>query len=391
MALEDSTRSDYHSKLRTLNLLKNFIEHGEYADKRKGREGAVCRVATSKVSRRQIYSSAIRSYFAYNGPQLPRDMSFPKFKIKTTKIFMKLDTAHKIITCLKEPYHTLATCALYGGLGRKEALSLNTLWKQIHPELQASIQSQVQEGKDPIRVDFDGRKKNPNPYFTFLPASLLQPFADKDIPFLVFSKSKKKLRPTNESDLQTAWSYAKKRAGIQGKQTFHMVRDLFITNFYKIGADVTTSQFLTGHEVDKNRYLQINQAPERAQKEWQKYRQFLDTGIDSEAQEQVEKLRKQMTDDHRRLEYQEAQDMRLLKENESLELAINKMEDRVSKLLSTHASELSKRDERIDFLEDTLSELVKVSKKEAFPHDDPKWQREFEKRMRRFKQSRKGT
>ncbi|MFH0848803.1 MAG: tyrosine-type recombinase/integrase [archaeon] len=178
--------------------------------------------------------------------------------------FMELDTAQKIIGCLKEPYRTLANTALYGGLGRKEVLSLNRMWP--------TIMNQLKDARDPVRIDFTKRKSNPHPYFTFLPAKVLKPHLGKEVPFCIYtkhSKVKKQLRPVNESDLHVAWVFAKKRAGVTGKQTFHMLRDLVITSFYRIGADTTTAQFLTGHGVDSNHYLQIMKAPERAENRMQ--------------------------------------------------------------------------------------------------------------------------
>jgi len=282
---------DPNDGYRTLELVQNFILHGEYPDKRRGREGQIVKLSESGRARRENYLSAIKSYFTHNRAELQEDRSF---KIRDTdnvphnESFMELNTARAIIGALKEPYKTLATAALYSGMGRKEALSLNRVWQnQIVPQLQA--------GKDPVRIDFAKRKSNDRPYFTFLPSSLLRPFIGKDTPFEIYtkhSKTNKVLRPVNESDLQIAWSYAKKRAGIKGKQTFHQLRDLLVTSFYRVGADIITAQFLTGHGVDPNNYLQITKSPERPEREWQKYRQFLDSGSTSESQEQLESLRR---------------------------------------------------------------------------------------------------
>jgi hypothetical protein len=258
---------------RTLELVQQFITKGEYPDRRKGREGKTVKVAETCRARRELYLTAIRSFFAHNRLELPRDKTFritEADNVPQTETFMDLETARKIIGCLKEPYRSLASAALYGGLGRKEALSLNRMWP--------TIEKQLQEQRDPIRIDFAKRKSNPRPYFMFLPAKLLKPHMGKEIPFGVYTKHSKvkHLRPMNESDLLVAWRYAKKRAGVEGKQTFHMLRDLLVTSFYRIGADVITAQFLTGHGVDANQYLQITKSPDRPEKEWKKYQQFLD-------------------------------------------------------------------------------------------------------------------
>jgi hypothetical protein len=283
---------------RTLELVEQFIMKGEYPDRRKGREGKIAKVAETCRARREGYLSAVRSFFAHNRLELPRDKTF---KITETdnvpqrETFMELATARKIIACLKEPYRTLATTALYGGLGRKEALSLNRMWP--------SVEKQLRDEKDPIRIDFVKRKSNPHPYFTLLPAKLLRPHLGKEIPFGVYTKHSKtkRFRSMNESDLLVAWSFAKKRAAVEGKQTFHMLRDLMITTFYRLEADIVSAQFLTGHSVDHNRYLQIMKAPERAEREWSKYRQFLDSGVTGETQEKIQQQGERIEDLTRQL------------------------------------------------------------------------------------------
>jgi hypothetical protein len=283
MRREDLKNTD--DGFRTLELVEQFILKGEYPDRRKGREGKIVKVAETGRARRELYLTAIRSFFAHNRLELPRDKTFKiaeSDNVPQRETFMDLETAQRIIGCLKEPYRTLATAALYGGLGRKEALSLNRMWP--------TIEKQLGEEKDPIRIDFAKRKSNPRPYFTFLPAKLLKPYLGKEIPFGIYtkhSKTQQRLRPMIESDLLVAWRFAKKRAGVQGKQTFHMLRDLLVTSFYRIGADITTAQFLTGHGVDSNQYLQIMKSPERPENEWSKYREYLERGVDAKTMADV--------------------------------------------------------------------------------------------------------
>jgi hypothetical protein len=111
----------------------------------------------------------------------------------------------------------------------------------------------------------------------------------------------------NESDLLVAWRFAKKRAGVEGKQTFHMLRDLLVTSFYRVGADVTTAQFLTGHGVDANQYLQIMKTPERPEREWKRFAEYLESGIDVQTLTEVHELRSDLTARDKRIEELERQ------------------------------------------------------------------------------------
>jgi len=74
-----------------------------------------------------------------------------------------------------------------------------------------------------------------------------------------------------------------------------------ITTFYRLEADIVSAQFLTGHSVDHNRYLQIMKAPERAEREWSKYRQFLDSGVTGETQEKIQQQGERIEDLTRQL------------------------------------------------------------------------------------------
>ena len=304
--LLDMRREDLRNPddgFRTLELVEQFVMKGEYPDRRKGREGKIVKVAETCQARRELYLTAIRSFFAHNRLELPRDRTFKITEadnVPQQETFMELDTARRIIGCLKDPYRDLASAALYGGLGRKEALSLNRMWPMI--------EKQLRNEKDPVRIDFAKRKSNPRPYFTFLPAKLLKPHLGKEIPFGVYTKHSKvkRLRPMNESDLLVAWTFAKKRAGVQGKQTFHMLRDLLVTTFYRITADTISAQFVIGHGVDANRYLQIMKVPERVEEEWRKYRQFLDSGLTDETTRQIREQERTITDLRERLTRLEA-------------------------------------------------------------------------------------
>jgi hypothetical protein len=62
------------------------------------------------------------------------------------------------------------------------------------------------------------------------------------------------------------------------------------TAAWGIGMDDKTAEFLLGHKVDDLGYLQLRRKPEKVQERWQKYRQYLESGVSTEEQEKVKTL-----------------------------------------------------------------------------------------------------
>jgi hypothetical protein len=110
-------------------------------------------------------------------------------------------------------------------------------------------------------------------------------------------------KPITATDLFVAWKGARKRAGIKEPVKGHMLRDLFTTLAFKVGMRHETSNFLTGHVVDRNEYLQIIREPSTVIREWEKLRNYLDSGVDDETKElmvkqslEVQQLRKELNE-----------------------------------------------------------------------------------------------
>jgi hypothetical protein len=219
---------------------------------------------------------------------------------------MPLEAARAIIGALKDPYRTLFTTALYAGMGRDELLMLNQLWP--------GIRKQMVEGKDPVRIDFSRRKSNLKPFFTLAPAKLLRRYGRIEAnPFQGVARIKghaktspKVLRPVKDYDLNVAWRFARKRAGVKEPYTSHMLRDLFSTLGYRVGMRRETCKFLMGHTVDELNYLQIIQEPGTAIREWEKLRRYLDSGLTSEGESRLEEQERTIGDLRERLARLEA-------------------------------------------------------------------------------------
>ena len=271
-----------------LDVLQKFILEGTYQDKRRGHENRMAKVAETGRKRRESYYVSVRSFFMHNRLELPRDRSFriAENGREAGVSYMNLDQARAIIGALKNPFRTLFTAALFGGLGRGELLMLNQLWPDIR--------KQLKEGKDPIRIRFGSRKSNVKEYFTCVPAKVFKPFQDIEAnPFQSFAKKgiPRVLRPIKDYDLQVAWRFARKRAGVDVPVTGHMFRDLFMTLGFKVGVRKETSDFMLGHVTDPYHYLQIKNEPEAVEREWQRLRAYLESGLSPEASDELQTLR----------------------------------------------------------------------------------------------------
>jgi hypothetical protein len=146
-----------------------------------------------------------------------------------------------------------------------------------------------------------------------LHAQSLKPYQEVETqPFQCVERIKdslKILRPVKDYDLNVAWRFARKRAGIKEPYRSHMLRDLLKTGLgYRLGLRQETTDFLTGHvaRIDPNKYLQIIHEPDVAIKEWEKIRRYPDSGIDTETHEELERLRATVSQQQAKLDHLEA-------------------------------------------------------------------------------------
>jgi len=311
-----------------IDLIQEFLASGTYKDGRRGFEGKTVRVAETSAGRRRLMYAAVRSFFAHHRAALPADKTFKisdNGRVRQTQ-YMELDKARGIIGALKEPYRSLYNIALYSGMGQGELMALNEMWPQLR--------RQLREGKDPIRVDFSRRKTNENPYFTFIPARLLKVYEDEtENPFRVLTKHERERRPRPiiGHDLEVAWKYARKRAGFS-KEGYrgHHLRDLFITLGYKVGVSKESTDFMTGHVVDRYNYLQLSREPDKVLAEWSKIQGFLDSGMTAT----VEQARKHAIIDFVRLQGMPEEKVREIEKMMSLTVTADQMARQVRDLMA---------------------------------------------------------
>jgi hypothetical protein len=270
----------------TLDKAQKFIQMGEIQHTRHyskgGKTERIIKVAELSKARRSLMYAAILSFYKHNRAALPAE----KFKItenhtdseavtpKTT--YMSLEQGKDIIKACKTPYRELFSCMLYGGLGRREALLINAMW----PRLKATLAGKNLD-TEVLRLDYNFRKNQENAFFTFIPAKILKPFLDVDMPFTVKGK------PMLGWHLNKTWANARKRAGVKEKVKPHMYRDLFISDGF-VNAKVPQEyfQFMTGHTVDRNLYLQLDRKPGAVLQEWLKWEAYVETELVNESTRQ---------------------------------------------------------------------------------------------------------
>jgi hypothetical protein len=269
-----------------LDRLQSFILTGQLESVRTYPSGRVSKRTiklgeSSKAHRALIYN-AVKSFYAYNRAALPAE----KFRItenhtvdnaiRPKTSYMSLEQGNAMIMACKSPYRELFSAMKYGGLGRREVLLINALWPRLKEEMR---------GKDLdthiLELDYNYRKEQEDAYCTFIPAKLLAPFIDEPMPFMVKGK------PMSAFHIHFAWLYAKRRAGIKDNIKPHMYRDLMITDGF-VNAKIPQEylQFMTGHSVDKNLYLQLSKKPEQVLTEWRKWQSYVDGTLADRATQQ---------------------------------------------------------------------------------------------------------
>jgi len=267
--------------------------------------------------RRLIYAT-ITSFCMHNRIPVPKDPSFhiegkPKTVKRITpelmrKIFMELSLRDKSIVAVL--FSSLM------GVGELENFNLYG-WQQLRPQLETNIH--------PIRIEIIGRKRNYDPFYTFISqeaCDLLREYLrihgepTEGEPIWITSEGK----PIQKFHIQENWintirclGLIPKKKGKIGERygyNLHAVRSLGRTMWHRSGADLTAAEFVMGHKVDKYNYDRLfNLDPDYTKKEYLKaepYLTILKTPTPSEeTQKELDDYKKKMQEMERRLEQME--------------------------------------------------------------------------------------
>jgi len=199
-----------------------------------------------------------------------------------------------------------------------------------------SIRKQLQDGNEVIRLNFDRRKTNPNPFFTFAPAKLFVKWKTVEkMPFkTAFGK------PVSPYILDLAFRNARKRAGIERKVTPHMFRDLLHTDGEtELGISKSYLDFLTGHVVDRDQYTQLLEKPNKVLEVWKKWEAYADAGGPATAtRDELESRDRRIAELEAQAKEQSAMLGLILKKMEGLDETSAELETNVKKMVRKKSS-----------------------------------------------------
>jgi hypothetical protein len=114
-------------------------------------------------SKTQVYST-IRSVYARNRVELPRDRCFVIRSdiAPPTREPFTVEGLRRLIGVASRLYRAVFLCMFQGALGNEELMVLNRSWDQVWPQLLA--------GRSRVKIALPGRKHSRNrmPYYTFI-------------------------------------------------------------------------------------------------------------------------------------------------------------------------------------------------------------------------------
>lgn len=222
--------------------------------------------------KRKLYST-IRSFFAHNRAELPRDIHF---RIRGDKPPVKgsldVEEVRSMLDSSNQLYRAIILLIVQGGLDLEGLIHVSDNgWGRLRQALRV--------GEYPIRLDLPGRKGNRNvtPFYTFIGEDTIEalkaylPIREETVertgrdPSTVFVNQYG--RPLKKSNVQKYWLGHSKRIGIvkpkeggsrgnrYGKNV-HEMRDFFRTRCTKSGVDRWVPEFFLGHvdQIDPNEY-----------------------------------------------------------------------------------------------------------------------------------------
>jgi integrase len=247
-------------------------------------------VATYGYKCKQL--STLRSFFAVNRSELPRD---PRFNIRAdippVRGDLKPEEIRLIVLKCNRLYRAVYLSMLAGAMGEEELIH----WSDTGLK---SLREQIKKGEDIVVIEQTGRKskKNREPYFTLISGDALQAVKDylavrpeigsnaifisqygdpltKDALYQQWTTYAKKLgiiKPDQQT-LEEIAQGKRRRCQIRFGKNVHEIRDTYRTLAAKAHADRDIAEFLMGHVIDRLGYNKAMSDVDWVKSEYQKF------------------------------------------------------------------------------------------------------------------------
>lgn len=214
-----------------------------------------------RYSSKQTTYRAIRSFFAHNRADLPKDLHYKirsdKEPVKTT---LTLQDVKDVLLSSNKTYRAIFISMFQGGMD----LSAFEYWNSNGWE---SMKKQLRGDPETIKIDLPGRKKRRNKqgFYTFIGTDAIKAIQDyldsgkrPDGPGPIFWNNNK---PVKAERAQHYWLQHLIRLGKVKRETngttstrygknIHEIRDLFRSQWEKSPAKGIVAEFCMGHAVD---------------------------------------------------------------------------------------------------------------------------------------------
>ncbi len=222
--------------------------------------------------------SMIRSFFAHNRVELPRDPTFiVRSDVEKVRGILSVEEIRDIVLSSKPLYRAVFLSIFQGGLGLDEFSYWNTHGLQ-------SLREQLRGDPEFIQIDLPGRKmrKNKDPYFTLIGSDAIKAIRDylrirPESDVAIFLNQFRD--PVSPQATTIYWSRhlvklgfivptPEKLGAARYGKNMHEIRDVFRSQWEKSPAKGSVAEFMMGHVVDPLEYNKAHRDEAWVQEEY---------------------------------------------------------------------------------------------------------------------------
>ena len=236
------------------------------------------------------YYTVIRSFFAHNRAELPKDRHFHIRADKPPVLgTLTVEELRDVVIKANPTYRAIVISMFQGGMD----LAAFDYWNRTGWE---SLTKQLYNGAGVIRIEQPGRKRkrNKQPFYTLIGSDAIKtireylPYRPTEESFQAWETRKRKraerdgvsyrpreykpefifynkdLQPVNKSGIEKYWIRLLRRLGLIGPKkkghkertgkNIHEMRDVFRSQWEKSPVKGSVAEFMMGHDIDPNEY-----------------------------------------------------------------------------------------------------------------------------------------